>query len=110
MLVCTYMGAWEQTLLGGTAIQPDTASWYRFIDDIWGIWTHGEESLKSFHRLANQVHPYIQVDLRLSDTKIDFLDVEILLSEAGYITTNLHTKPTDAQAYLHYASDHPRVL
>ena len=29
------------------------------------------------------------------------------MSELGGITTNLHTKPTDAQAYLHYTSDHP---
>ena len=33
--------------------------------------------------------------------------MEVLLSELGYITTNLHIKPTDAQAYLHYTSDHP---
>ena len=81
---CTYMGAWERELLRMTDVRPK--KWYRFIDDIWGLWTHGEESLQAFHRLANEIHPNIQVDLRFSDTSIDFLDVEILLSESGYIS------------------------
>ena len=102
---CTYMGAWERELLSSTDVHPDR--WYRFIDDIWGLWPHGEEALRTFHDLANRIHPNIKVDLRVSDNSIEFLDVEVLLSEAGYISTNLHTKPTDARAYLHYSSDHP---
>ena len=102
---CTYMGAWEKELLSSTAVPPD--KWFRYIDDIWGLWSHGEEALREFHELANRIHPNIKVDLRISDKSIEFLDVEILLSESGNISTNLHTKPTDARAYLHYSSDHP---
>ena len=102
---CTYMGAWETELLSKSFLKP--LKWFRFIDDIWGIWVHGEDTLRDFHTLANQIHPSIKVDLRSSSSSIEFLDVEVLLSESGYLTTNLYTKPTDARAYLHYASDHP---
>ena len=43
----------------------------------------------------------------MSDSHIEFLDVQVLLSESGYISTNLYSKPTDARTYLHYTSDHP---
>ena len=102
---CTYMGAWEKELLGRATHKP--LKWFRFIDDIWGIWTHGEGNLRAFHALANQIHPNIKVDLRLSDSCIEFLDIQILLSNSGFITTDLFIKPTDARAYLHYTSDHP---
>ena len=105
---CTYMGAWENELLTRANFRP--LKWYRFIDDIWGIWTHGEEALRDFHELANAIHPKINVELRVSNTSIELLDVEVMLSDSGYISTSLFTKPTDARAYLHYDSDHPPCM
>jgi hypothetical protein len=26
--------------------------YFRYVDDVWGLWTHGIESLKTFHELA----------------------------------------------------------
>ena len=102
---CTYMGAWELELLSRSSFKP--LKWFRFIDDIWGVWVQGEDTLREFHTLANKIHPNINVDLRLSSSTIEFLDVEVMLSDSGYFTTNLYSKPTDARAYLHYTSDHP---
>ena len=50
---CTYMGTWEQELLSRAALF--SLKWYRFIDDIWGIWLHGGETLRAFHDMANQI-------------------------------------------------------
>ena len=36
----TYMGKWESMLLGRVERKP--LQYYRFVDDIFGIWTHGE--------------------------------------------------------------------
>ena len=33
--------------------------WYRYIDDIFFIWTHGEEKLEFFLDDLNRYHPYI---------------------------------------------------
>ena len=34
--------------------------WWRFIDDIFAIWTHGESSLREFLSHINQAHPTIK--------------------------------------------------
>ena len=66
----------------------------RYIDDIFGIWDGTEEELKLFHKAANSVHSNIEVDLRFSEAKIDFLDVTISI-ENGFLTTDLYAKSTD---------------
>ena len=32
-------------------------AWFHYIDDIFFIWTHGENELKSFLQKLNQFHP-----------------------------------------------------
>jgi hypothetical protein len=78
----------------------------RYIDDIFGIWTGTEEELKQFHQTANKIHPNIQVDLRLSNSKIDFLDVTISIRD-DILSTDLFCKPTDKHMYLSRTSSHP---
>jgi hypothetical protein len=49
----TYLGVWEQQLLEQSPDKPHT--YFRYVDDIWGIWLHGEKTLKKFHDLANSI-------------------------------------------------------
>lgn len=42
----------------------------RFIDDGFGIWDHGEESLKAFCAHANSIDPNIKVELRWNRREI----------------------------------------
>ena len=98
------MGSWEELLLDGYPTKP--LVYFRFCDDIFGCWQGGEDSLKRFHDYANSIHPKIQVDLRMSTSSIEFLDVLVKIDEAGHFSTDLFTKPTDSKAYLHYQSDH----
>lgn len=102
---CTYLGQWEKQLLDGACFTP--LIYFRYIDDIFGIWLHGEEKLRQFHERANQIHGRIQVDLRVSPSDIEFLDVIVKLGENGFLTTDLYVKPTDSKSYLHFNSDHP---
>lgn len=75
-------------------------TYFRFVDDVWGLWSDGLDSLKDFHRVANSIHPRIQVDLRYSTEKLYFLDV-LTIIEHGRIKTDLYTKPTEKHLYLH---------
>ena len=75
---CTYMGQWEKQLLSNAPFKP--MIYWRYIDDIFGIWLHGEQELVRFHERANQIHPKIQVDLRTSHSQIEFLLCDILTS------------------------------
>lgn len=100
----TYMGAWESELFQRSAELP--LAYFRFVDDIWGIWTHGEDALHKFHEQANGIHPRIQLELRYSKDRIEFLDTLTSIQE-GVLKTDLYTKPTDKHLYLHKESSHP---
>ena len=81
---CTFMATWEEQLLD-TEFTP--VEYVRFVDDIWGIWSHGEEAPIQFYKRANSIHTRIEVDLRYSTECIEFLDT-VTSIEDGYIKTN----------------------
>ena len=103
----TYLGVWEQQLLEQSSDKPHT--YFRYVDDIWGIWLHGEKTLKKFHDLANSIHPRIKIELKFSKNQIEFLDTIIVLDN-GFLKTKLYEKPTDKHMYLHKRSDHPKTV
>ena len=76
------------------------------IDDIFMVWTHGNEKLDSFITYLNSIHPTIKFTSDRSTTSIPFLDVNIQL-ENGKIETDLYCKPTDKHQYLLHSSSHP---
>ena len=82
-------------------------SYVRFKDDIFLIWTDGEESLKHFIKEINQVHSSIKFECNYSTQRINFLDTYVTLNPNGSLTTSLYSKPTDRNAYLHFLSYHP---
>ena len=55
-------------------------SW-RYIDDIFFLWEHGENKLKSFIDKINKVHPTIKFTAEWSKTYINFLAVTVSLIE-----------------------------
>ncbi|XP_052212044.1 uncharacterized protein LOC127831095 [Dreissena polymorpha] len=100
----TYMGDWEEELFRRSEKQP--LAYFRFVDDVWGLWTHGIEALKTFHTQGNGINPRIKLELRYSSEKLEFLDTVTSIRN-GRLQTDLYTKPTDKHLYLHRDSSHP---
>ena len=100
---CAYMRKWDEEL---SKFEKQPAFYVRYIDDGFGIWTHGEQSLNEFHKFANTIHPSIKVELRYSKEKIEFLDTMVIV-ENNTLETDLYCKPTDKHIYLHKDSNHP---
>ena len=100
-----FMGHLEEQMLEETTLKP--LIWFRFIDDIFFLWTFGEIKLQQFYELCNNFNPHIKFEQTTSPTNIAFLDVQVILKE-GKITTDLYTKPTDTHQYLNWNSCHPR--
>ena len=80
--------------------------WLRYIDDIFFVWTHGEEKLHDFLNGLNEFNPSLKFTYEYSTQRINFLDV-IVSKEGNEFVTDLYCKATDCHQYLHYDSCHP---
>ena len=80
--------------------------WWRYIDDIFFLWEHGENKLKSFTDKINEVHPTIKFTAEWWKTSINFLDVTVTLIE-GVKETDLYLKAIDSHHYLKSSPCHP---
>ena len=78
--------------------------WVRYIDDIFFIWTHGQEKLKVF--LEDKFHLNLTFTSNSSEENVAFLDLKVKLKQ-GKIETDLHVKSMDRHQYLHYTYSHP---
>jgi predicted GIY-YIG superfamily endonuclease len=103
-----FMSILERDLLNAATHKPDI--YHRFIDDIYMVWTHGEEKLLEFLDFINSARPTINFTSEYSDKSINFLDVKVSISENGEISTDLYTKPTDTHQYLQADSCHPNHI
>ena len=100
-----FMGRLENHILTGRTLRPTV--WWRFIDDIFAVWTHGEALLEEFLDSVNQLHPTIKFTDEWSIESVSFLDTKVIVRD-GWITTDLYTKPTDTHQYLAANSCHPK--
>ena len=92
------MDRFETKALSNYPLQP--LIWKRFIDDIFLIWTHGEDSLKEFVNYINNLHPTIKFTSETSTETINFLDMTVKLNNQRQLITTLYNKP------LHHSSAH----
>ena len=99
-----FMAELEEEILSEIELKPYL--WWRYIDDIFFLWEHGEEKLTEFIEHLNEKHPTIKFTAEWSQTSINFLDVTVSLI-GGKINTDLYVKPTDSHQYLQSSSCHP---
>ena len=104
-----YMAQFEEQYV--YPYKPDLEKyWFRFIDDVFLLWHHGEEELKKFLSHLNTCHKEktIKFSSEHSSEGVPFLDTWVYLDNDGNLNTKVYTKPTDSHNYLHYTSAHPR--
>ena len=99
-----FMADLEERILEDIELQPRI--WWRYIDDIFFIWEHGEDSLKQFIETLNACHPTIKFTAEWSKEEINFLDVNVRLRNRQ-IEPDLHIKSTDTHQFLDSTSCHP---
>ena len=75
---CIYIDKMEGELLEKDEYKSFT--WFQYID-IFFIWTHGENKLKTFLEKLNQFHLNIQFTHESSTKSISFLDLCVKLSQ-----------------------------
>ena len=98
-----FMGKLEEDFIKGQRLKPMV--WWRYIDDIFMLWEHGEKELKAFLGALSSCHPTIKFTAEYSKEKINFLDVSVR-KVSNHLVTDLYVKPTDTHQYLHASSCH----
>ena len=101
-----YMGEFDENAITTFHLKPWV--WWRYIDDVFMIWEHGEDTLLKFYSHLNSQNPDIKFEnpLKYSKVSIEFLDVQIT-RVGDSLKTDLYTKPTDTHQYLEFSSCHP---
>ena len=79
--------------------------WLRHIGDIFFIWTHGEEQLKTFMNNFNNYKSNLKFTYECSKNEINFLDLKVKFEKRSF-NTSVYIKSTDRHQHLHYRSSH----
>ena len=105
-----FMADWEEKALSQCNKLPTI--YLRYLDDIFGIWTHGETEFNSFLTILNSQHPSIRLTSEISYESVNFLDTTIFkgdrFSKTGIVDSKVYFKPTDTHQLLHKESFHPK--
>lgn len=82
-------------------------NWNRYLDDCFIVWNSGDNNLKTFKEILNELNPDIKFTAEESLDRISYLDI-LLTKQDEVIMTDIFYKPTDTHQYLHFNSCHPR--
>ena len=63
-----------------SAFEENPMIWWKYIDDIFLIWEHGEETLEKILNKLNSFYPKIKFTAEHSKETINFLDLNLNFS------------------------------
>ena len=82
----------KEKLLSGSSCKPWL--WWRYIDEVFLIWTRRKEKLSEFVEYLNTAHNSIKFIAEWSKESVNFLDTKVI-RKGNKLVTDLHTKQTD---------------
>jgi hypothetical protein len=80
--------------------------WFRYVDDTFIIWPHGQEKLGDFLNHLNGLHNKIQFTMGKEEGRLPFLDIDIYRKMDGSLGHKVCKKSTHTNLYLHQNSHH----
>lgn len=105
-----FMADWETSALAACEKKP--LYYFRYLDDIWGVWTHSRKDFGTFLSTLNKHNKSIKLKSTTSFTSVDFLDTTTYKGHEFHNTQRLDVrvffKETDTHALLFKTSFHPK--
>ena len=105
-----FMARWEQGALASCPLRP--LHYYRYLDDIWGVWDHSEPEFFQFLDKLNAHSDSITLTATLSPDQIDFLDTTTFkgpnFNNTQTLDVKVFFKETDSHSLLYRTSYHPK--
>jgi hypothetical protein len=80
--------------------------WFRYVDDTFFIWPHGQEKLEGFLNHLIGLHNKIQFTMEKEEGHLPFLDIDIYRKMDGSLGHKVYWKSTHTNIYLHQNSHH----
>ena len=74
--------------------------WFRYIDDIFFIWTHGKEHLETFLQELNNFNPDLKFTYESNEKEIPFLDLKVKLKRVKLVQISILNLQTDTNIYI----------
>jgi hypothetical protein len=75
--------------------------WFRYVDDTFVIWPHGQEKLTEFLNHLSGLHNNIQFTMeKEEDGHLPFLDIDIYRKPDGSLGHSVYRKPTHTNLYI----------
>jgi hypothetical protein len=94
-----YVEDFEKTTIEQATHKP--ACWYRYVDDTFVIWPHGQDRLQDFLNHINGLHKKIQFTMEIEkDGHLPFLDIDIYRKTDSSLGHKVYRKPTHTNLYL----------
>ena len=97
-----FMAEWEFKAVTTFHLKP--LAWFRFIDDIFTIWSFSIETFMSFFNHLNNTSIHIKLTFELSHESLNFLDVTVFkgprFAVKNILDTKVYFKPTDKHQLL----------
>ena len=81
---CIFMDYIEREFLKNEEIQPWI--WFRYIDDIFFIWTASEKELDEFLNRLNSFHPNLRFTHERSRESLNLMDVIVKIQQGEFVT------------------------
>ena len=107
ILANLYMEYFESTLLPQIPEHLRPSVWLRYVDDVFSIYPHSEESFQEFLRQLNGLAPTIRFTTEIEQNGVlPYLDVNVH-KDNGRFRFSIYRKPTHSESYIHYFSCHP---
>ena len=105
-----FMAEWEKQALRKCYKLP--LIYLRYLDDIFGIWTHGDDEYRVFLDILNSHQNCVKLTSVTSKQSIDFLDTTIFkgkhFNSKGHLDSKVYFKPTYTHQLLYTDSFHPK--
>lgn len=103
-----FMANFEESFIEQSVLKPNV--WCRYVDDVFIIWSHGDEKMEEFFNEANLRHPNIKFTIeREEEERINFLDFTIDRSNA-ILGTKVFRKATHTNQYINFRSNHSNII
>lgn len=105
-----FMAHWEENALKKCPKKP--LYYFRYLDDIFGLWTFSKEDFQDFITILDTHDPSIRLKHVLNQERIDFLDTTIYkgpsFSANQTLDIKVFFKETDTHSLLFKTSFHPK--